>query len=101
MDAPGTLHHIMGRGIERTNIFRNRRDREDLLSRLAALCKDGNLFVYAWALMPNHFHLLDPGTSGDIMLNSLTPDESVGQGNDFNNPGAVRRLHHHLPKRNG
>jgi hypothetical protein len=37
MDAPGTLHHIMGRGIERTKIFRNKEDREDFLTRLAAL----------------------------------------------------------------
>lgn len=58
MDAPGTLHHVMGRGIERTKIFRNRTDREDFLSRLAALCRAGNLIVYAWALMPNHFHIL-------------------------------------------
>jgi len=58
MDAPGTLHHIMGRGIERTKIFRNREDRQDFLNRLAALCQDGSLVVYAWALMSNHFHVL-------------------------------------------
>lgn len=58
MDAPGTLHHIMGRGIERTNIFRGRRDREDFLSRLATLCTGGDLIVYAFALMSNHFHIL-------------------------------------------
>jgi REP element-mobilizing transposase RayT len=56
LDAPGTLQHIMGRGIERTKIFRNKRDREEFLTRLAALCEDGSLIVYAWALMPNHFH---------------------------------------------
>ncbi|MBC8209020.1 MAG: transposase [Desulfobulbaceae bacterium] len=58
MDAPGTLHHIMGRGIERTNIFRNQRDREDFLARLADICRRESLIVYAWALMPNHFHIL-------------------------------------------
>lgn len=58
MDAPGTLHHVMGRGIERTKIFRNQKDREDFLARLAILCRDGLVVVYAWALMPNHFHLL-------------------------------------------
>jgi REP element-mobilizing transposase RayT len=58
MDAPGTLHHVMGRGIERAKIFRNRKDREDFLGRLADLCRDENLIVYAWALMPNHFHIL-------------------------------------------
>ena len=58
MDAPGTLHHIIGRGIERTKIFRNKKDREDFLNRLAALCKNGSLIVYAWALLDNHFHIL-------------------------------------------
>ena len=58
LDAPGTLHHIMGRGIEGIKIFRNRVDRKDFIDRLAALCRAGNIRVYAWALMPNHFHLL-------------------------------------------
>lgn len=58
LDAPGALHHIMGRGIERTMIFRMDQDREDFLDRLADLCLDGNLIVYAWSLLANHFHLL-------------------------------------------
>ena len=29
LDAPGVLHHIMIRGIERRNIFRVKTDRED------------------------------------------------------------------------
>jgi REP element-mobilizing transposase RayT len=58
MDAPGTLHHIMGRGIERTKIFRTQRDREDFLFRLAGICREEELIVYAWALMSNHFHIL-------------------------------------------
>ncbi len=48
----------MGRGIERTKIFQTDTDRNDFVTRLAALCEKGNLVVYAWALMPNHFHLL-------------------------------------------
>ena len=28
------------------------------MARLAGLCSDGNLIVYAWALMTNHFHIL-------------------------------------------
>jgi putative transposase len=58
LDAPGTLHHIMGRGIEGVKIFRNRVDRKDFLDRLGELCRAGHIRVYAWALMPNHFHLL-------------------------------------------
>jgi putative transposase len=58
LDAPGALHHIMGRGIERTTIFRTDQDREDFLNRLGQLCTDGDLIIYAWVLMPNHFHIL-------------------------------------------
>jgi len=48
----------MARGIERRKIFRDNHDRNDFLTRLAALREAGALAVYAWALMPNHFHLL-------------------------------------------
>ena len=58
LDAPGALHHVMGRGIERTQIFRTDQDREDFLNRISDLCTAGNLIVYAWSLMSNHFHLL-------------------------------------------
>ncbi|MGA9534460.1 MAG: transposase, partial [Desulfobacterales bacterium] len=48
----------MGRGIERKEIFSNDADRSDLLERLAVLVAEGALHIYAWVLMPNHFHLL-------------------------------------------
>jgi len=34
LDAPGVLHHIMIRGIERRKIFMDDNDRDDFLSRL-------------------------------------------------------------------
>lgn len=58
IDAPGVLHHIIGRGIERRRIFVDDADRADFLTRLAALAQTEALAVYAWALLPNHFHLL-------------------------------------------
>ncbi|MBS3920893.1 MAG: transposase [Deltaproteobacteria bacterium] len=58
LDAPGAMHHVMGRGIERTNIFRTNQDRDDFLNRLANQCLEGNIVVYAWCLLSNHFHLL-------------------------------------------
>jgi len=48
----------MGRGIDGVTIFRNRKDREDFLERLADLCRADALRVCAWALMENHVHLL-------------------------------------------
>jgi putative transposase len=58
LDAPGVLHHVMVRGIERRDIFRTDADREDFVARLAALVEATGLTVYAWALLPNHAHLL-------------------------------------------
>jgi putative transposase len=58
LDAPGTLHHIIGGGIAGTKIFETGKDREDLLRRVAGLCETGAMAVYAGALMDAHFHLL-------------------------------------------
>ena len=58
LDAPGALHHVMGRGVEGISIFRKDEDREDFLTRLGALCEGEALSVHAWALLDNHFHLL-------------------------------------------
>jgi REP element-mobilizing transposase RayT len=48
----------MGRGIERRKIFLSDIDRNDFIARLSALAQDGAMEIYAWVLMPNHFHLL-------------------------------------------
>jgi REP element-mobilizing transposase RayT len=58
LDAPGVLHHVMVRGIERTALFRDEGDRVDFVGRLAALVPVTGLTVYAWALLPNHAHCL-------------------------------------------
>ena len=58
LDAPGVLHHVMARGIDRQLIFRDDQDREDLLRRLSNLVRDHQLKIFAWALMSDHFHLL-------------------------------------------
>ena len=58
LDAPGVLHHIMGRGIEGNKILINDKDRKDFIARLSALTEQGAMDVYAWALLPNHFHIL-------------------------------------------
>jgi hypothetical protein len=47
LDAPGTLHHVIGRGIEGTKIFHRPEDREDFLARLGELCDERAWRVYA------------------------------------------------------
>jgi putative transposase len=58
LDAPGVLHHVMIRGIERRKIFRNDKDREDLIERLGILCPGTQTHCYAWTFMSNHAHFL-------------------------------------------
>jgi putative transposase len=58
LDAPGVLHHVMIRGIERGNIFRSNKDRDDFLDRLAVLCPGTQTICYAWAFMSTHAHFL-------------------------------------------
>jgi putative transposase len=58
LDAPGTLHHIIARASDGILLFRDRKDRENLLSRLPLLLTATGTKILAWALMDNHFHLL-------------------------------------------
>jgi putative transposase len=58
VDAPGALHHIIARGIERTKIFRDDPDRNNFLERLGGILKETKTPCLAWALMPSHIHLL-------------------------------------------
>jgi putative transposase len=54
LDAPGVLHHVIIRGIERRNIFNDDTDRNDLLERLSKLLPITKTACYAWVLLPNH-----------------------------------------------
>ena len=58
IDAPGALHHIIIRGIERKPIFRDSQDCQNFLGRLDIVLMDSDMSCYAWALMQNHVHLL-------------------------------------------
>jgi putative transposase len=58
LDVPDVLQHVMARGIEGRDIFRDAKDRQAFLKRLSDLVTKGNVQLLAWCLMPNHFHLL-------------------------------------------
>lgn len=65
LDAPGTLHHVMIRGIEGANIFWDDQDREHFLLRVGTIGKATETRILAWALLDNHVHLLlFSGSSG-------------------------------------
>ena len=58
LDAPGTLHHVMIRGIEGADIFYRDEDRKDFVSRVGELVERTKTEIVAWALMGNHAHVL-------------------------------------------
>ena len=58
LDAPGALHHIMVRGINKAAIFSDEQDRQKFLERLGENIDAAACAIYAWVLMTNHVHLL-------------------------------------------
>jgi len=58
IDIPGVLYHVIVRGIERRDIFLDDEDRLSFVQRLSSLIEQTNTSCLAWALIPNHFHLL-------------------------------------------
>lgn len=58
LNLPGCIYHVMSRGIEKGIIFRDNFDYREFLDRLSMGIKETGCQCLAWALMPNHFHLL-------------------------------------------
>jgi REP element-mobilizing transposase RayT len=58
IDAPGALHHIIVRGIERKAIFKDEADCEKFIEKLGTVLAESRTPCFAYALMRNHVHLL-------------------------------------------
>ena len=58
IDAPGAFQHIICRGLERKRIFRDDVDRDNFVARMGAILQRTSTCCFAWALIPNHYHLL-------------------------------------------
>lgn len=58
LDSPGTLHHVIVRGIEKRRIVDDEGDRENFISRLGDLTSATGTHVYSWSLLTNHAHIL-------------------------------------------
>jgi len=58
LDAPGTLHHVIVRGIEKRKIVDDRNDQDTFVERMGQNALDTDTKIYAWALMSNHAHIL-------------------------------------------
>jgi REP element-mobilizing transposase RayT len=82
LDIPGTLHHLMIRGIEGSNIFRDDEDRNAFINRMSTLVKETGTRVLAWVLMDNHIHLLI--ISGPVGLSTFMRRLLTGYAYNFN-----------------
>src|SRR2546425_662374 len=58
VEFAGAVYHIMARGNERRDVFRNDQDRRRVLGTLAEAVERFGLRVHAYCLMPNHYHVL-------------------------------------------
>jgi hypothetical protein len=54
LDAPGTLHHLIVRGLERAAIVCDDTDRDAFVVRLGDVAQATGTTIYAWALLRNH-----------------------------------------------
>ena len=57
LDAPGTVHHVILRGLDRGQIVADAQDREAFLARVGDLAATAGTRIYASALLQNHAHL--------------------------------------------
>ncbi|MGD9038947.1 MAG: transposase [Desulfobacteraceae bacterium] len=58
IDAPGALHHIIIRGIEKKPTFRDNQDKRNFLERFGRVILETSTKCYGWALLTNHVHLV-------------------------------------------
>jgi REP element-mobilizing transposase RayT len=72
----------MLRGVDRLPIFLDDVDREDFLRRLSQLIPELGFRCFAWALMPNHVHLLV--RSGSARISQLMARLGTGYARRFN-----------------
>ena len=91
IDAPGALHHIIVRGIERKAIFKDDQDYRNFLDRLGSLIIETSTPCYAWVLMGNHVHLLLE--TGKVPLSTIMRRLLTGYAQQYNRR---HRRHGHL-----
>jgi putative transposase len=56
--VPGAFHHVMARGIDGRDLFKDDDGRRQFIKLLKEGLAHGRHRLYAWALLSNHYHLL-------------------------------------------
>lgn len=66
LDYPWTLYHVLSRGNEKREIFREEKDYLKFLDTLGTMVERFKLEVHAYVLMKNHYHLLIRTREGNL-----------------------------------
>lgn len=67
LDLDG-FHHIINRGVARSNVYKCDKDKEKFLEILCKACKIYKVNIHDYCLMDNHYHILLETTSQNLSL---------------------------------
>ncbi len=67
IDIPG-YHHIINRGVNKTNIFSSSDDKEKFMQILCKACHIYAVIVHDYCLMDNHYHILVENSQVNLSL---------------------------------
>jgi putative transposase len=66
LEYQGAIYHVTSRGNERSDIFREVRDKERFLEKLEEMVECHGVRIYAYVVMTNHYHLLLETPRGNL-----------------------------------
>ena len=82
LEYPGALYHVTSRGVQRCPIFKDDRDRQELLKLLSSALKSFDARALAYCLMGNHYHFVIQTRRAN--LSTLTQRINATYGQAFN-----------------
>jgi REP element-mobilizing transposase RayT len=67
LDVAG-FHHIINRGVAKSNVFNSNDDKDKFLEIICKACRDYKVNIHDYCLMDNHYHLLVETTTNNLSL---------------------------------
>jgi REP element-mobilizing transposase RayT len=94
LDAPGTLRHVMIRGIEGTPIFRDDQDRANFISRISHLVEKTGTKILAWCLMDNHLLVFSGQQGISKFMRCLLTGQAIWYNRKYHRSGHLFQNRH-------